>query len=231
MKLLIVEDEEKLAKLLVRGLREEGHQVDHCSSGSDAREQARVLGYDVVVLDWMLPDTDGLEILRAWRRDGLRTPVLMLTARGQTAERIAGLRAGADDYLAKPFDFDELLARIEALHRRSQGAGESWRVGEVNLDAKRRMFTSPSGEVPLSAREFALAAELFAHAGDVVTRARLVSAVWGHSFEGDPNILDVYVGYLRVKLLKVANAGHSSTAIRAVRGVGFRVSLESDPSE
>ncbi|WP_053235633.1 response regulator transcription factor [Sandaracinus amylolyticus] len=225
MKLLLVEDEEKLATHLVRGLREEGHQVDRCSRVHDAREQARTIEYDVVLLDWMLPDGDGVELLREWRRAGLRTPVLLLTARGTVPERVTGLRAGADDYLPKPFDFDELLARIEALHRRAEGAIDLRRVGDVALDGRRRAIRFGASEVALTAREHALAAELFSHAGEVITRAHLLRSVWGSGFEGDPNVLDVYVGYLRQKLARAS----APLEIRSVRGVGFRLVSREEP--
>ena len=221
MRLLVVEDEEKLARTLLRGLREEGHVVDLAATVEDAASQLRALDYDVVVLDWMLPDGDGVALLRRWRRDGVRTPVLMLTARGRTEERVLGLRAGADDYLPKPFDFDELLARIDALHRRSVGTLDSYRAHGVALDARRRVLSAGEQEVPLTAREFALAQELFSRPGEVLTRAHLLDAVWGRAFEGDPNILDVYVGYLRGKLAKLGDP--PPIALRAVRGSGFRL--------
>ena len=120
MRILLVEDEEKLARFLLRGLREEGHQVDHATHGKDARARIESLGYDVVVLDWMLPDDDGVAILDQMRREGVRTPVLMLTARGTTPEKVLGLRAGADDYLTKPFDFKKLLTRLNTLHHQNK---------------------------------------------------------------------------------------------------------------
>jgi DNA-binding response OmpR family regulator len=174
----------------------------------------------------MLPDGDGIEVLRALRREGIRTPVLVLTARSSTAEKVTGLRAGADDYLAKPFAFEELLARLEALHRRSEGTLVVRTVGDVTLDGKRRALRAPGAEVELTGREYALAAELFEHAGEVRTRAQLLLDVWGNGFEGDPNILDVYVGYLRQKLARLEGPGRRVPAVRAVRGVGFRLRLE-----
>jgi two-component system OmpR family response regulator len=229
MRILLVEDEEKLARFLVRGLREEGHQLDHCTHGKDARTRIEALGYDVIVLDWMLPDDDGLAIVEHMRREGVRTPVLMLTARGETSEKVIGLRSGADDYLTKPFEFEELLARLEALHRRSEGAASEHALGDATLDARRRCLRHGNVEVPLTAREHALLSELFAHAGEVRARAQLLSEVWGHAFEGDPNILDVYVGYARAKLAKLAEAAGPKArvpTIKAVRGVGFRLALD-----
>jgi two-component system OmpR family response regulator len=220
MKILLVEDEERLSRALVRGLSEEGHTVDLCAYGNDALSQGAALGYDVVILDWMLPDLDGVSVLRAWRAAGLRTPVLMLTARGTVPERVQGLRAGADDYLTKPFDFEELLARIEALHRRADGSNAALTAGDVTLDPRRRALRRGEREVSLTAREFALATELFAHAGDVLTRSELLDRVWGARFDGEPNVVDVYVGYLRRKL---ADLDAQGLTVRAVRGVGYRL--------
>jgi two-component system OmpR family response regulator len=220
MKILLVEDEERLSRALVRGLSEEGHTVDLCDHGNDALSQGAALSYDVVILDWMLPDLDGVSVLRAWRAAGLRTPVLMLTARGTVPERVQGLRAGADDYLTKPFDFEELLARIEALHRRAEGSNAALAVGDVTLDPRRRALRRGEREVSLTAREFALASELFAHAGDVLTRSALLDRVWGARFDGEPNVVDVYVGYLRRKL---ADLDAQGVTVRTVRGVGYRL--------
>ena len=159
MRLLIVEDEPKMARMLQRGLSEEGHQVDVCSSGKDAEAQARAVAYDVIVLDWGLPDADGVSVLRSLRDSGFTTPALMLTARGTIGERVTGLRAGADDYLVKPFDFEELLARLEALQRRSSGQAVTRRFQTAQLDTRRRALCGPSGETVLTAREFALASD------------------------------------------------------------------------
>ncbi len=219
MRLLLVEDEEKLARMLARGLSEEGHQVDACASGREALRQALAVPYDAVVLDWSLPDLDGVSVLREWRERGLRTPVLMLTARGTTGEKVTGLRAGADDYLTKPFDFEELLARLEALRRRG-GAELAEAIGPVTLDARRRVLRLGDREEPLTAREFALARELSAHRGEVLTRTRLLESVWGSALEANANVVDVYVGYLRQKLERLGAAGVS---ILAVRGVGFKL--------
>jgi len=220
MRLLIVEDEPKMARMLQRGLAEEGHQVDVCHNGSDAEAQARAVAYDVIVLDWNLPDTDGVTVLRGLRDAGFTTPVLMLTARGTIGERVTGLRAGADDYLVKPFDFEELLARLEALQRRSGGQATSQRFHSAHLDARRRTLVGPSGQSVLTAREFALASELFARPGDVLTRNHLLNSAWGSDFERTYNVVDVYVGYLRSKLLEV---GARDVAIVAVRGMGYRL--------
>jgi DNA-binding response OmpR family regulator len=219
MKLLLVEDEARVARTLARGLGEEGHQVDVCATGQSALEQGQAIDYDVVLLDWSLPDLDGVSVLRAWRETGLRTPVLLLTARGSTGEKVTGLRAGADDYLVKPFAFDELLARLEALHRRN-GAEEPALLGLARLDPRRRALVRGGLAEPLTPREYALLAELSSRRGDVLSRSRLLDAVWGSDFQGNQNVVDVYVGYLRAKLERIGAAG---VELQAVRGVGYRL--------
>lgn len=222
MRLLVVEDELRLARTLARGFVEEGHQVDVCRTAEEAEVQITALRYDVVILDWMLPDQDGLSLLRAWRARGETVPVLMLTARGAVPERIAGLRAGADDFLPKPFDFEELVARVEALRRRSGDTLEDRSLGDVSLDMRGRALVRDSRRADLTPREHALAEDLFAHAGEVRTRTELLAAVWGPSFSGEPNVVDVYIGYLRRKL---ADIGATDVVIRTVRRVGFRLEV------
>jgi len=220
VRLLLVEDDDRLVQLLHRGLTEEGHVVDACTRSQDALAQGQSVAYDVILLDWMLPDGDGLSLLRAWRERGVDTPILMLTARGAVAERVLGLRTGADDYLVKPFDFSELLARIEALTRRREGEASRARAGPVSLDKRRRALVRDDREVALTPREYTLCELLFRRSGETLTRSELLAAVWGPSFDGEPNVLDVYVGYLRAKL---AQLGEGAPTIRAQRGVGYRL--------
>jgi len=220
VKIFVVEDEPKMAKLLERGLREEGHTVDLASNGRDALQQGLLVVYDVIVLDWSLPEMDGLSVLRSWRERGLKTPVLLLTARGTVGERVTGLRAGADDYLVKPFDFEEMVARLEALHRRGAGHDVSKKIGPLVLDSRRRALTNGSAEQSLTAREFALFSELAGHQGEALTRSELLGTVWGTGFDGEPNVVDVYVGYLRSKLRALSG---EEVTIQAVRGVGYRL--------
>jgi len=195
--------------------------VDACERGADAIEQGQKLDYDVAILDWMLPDVDGLTVLRTWRARGCTMPVLMLTARSSVPERVAGLRAGADDYLGKPFDFEELLARLEALHRRAGTTG-ALRAGDIELDAQRRVLAREGVEVALTAREFALMRLLLERVGDVCTRTELLSGVWGSAFDGEANVVDVYIGYLRKKLTEIHAA---QLSIATVRGIGFRLEI------
>jgi DNA-binding response OmpR family regulator len=221
MRLLVVEDEPKMARMLQRGLAEEGHQVDVCASGEAALQQALDVPYDVVVLDWGLPDMDGVSVLREWRTRGLGAAVLLLTARGSTGEKVTGLRAGADDYLVKPFDFEELLARLEVLYRRAAPVEQAAQpLGDLTLDLRRRVLRRDTTEVTLTGREFALLTELQALGGDSATRSRLLLKVWGGDFEGTGNVVDVYVGYLRAKLERL---GTTRVKVEAVRGVGYRL--------
>ncbi len=204
---------------LSRGLAEEGHQVDVCATGGEARTQALDIAYDVILLDWSLPDMDGVTVLRDWRSRGLRTPVLFLTARGTTGEKVTGLRSGADDYLVKPFELQELVARIEALSRRG-GADQGATIGPIALDPRRRALVRGEKAEPLTPREYALLSELTAHRGEVLPRSRLLDVVWGSGFLRNPNVVDVYVGYVRAKIERLAPEG---VRIEAVRGVGYRL--------
>ncbi|MCY1042251.1 response regulator transcription factor [Corallococcus sp. bb12-1] len=220
MRLLLVEDEAKMVALLQRGLEEEGHTVEVCTRGSEALALGAPEDYEVIVLDWSLPDMDGMTLLRGWRDASVRTPVLMLTARGTTADKVMGLRSGADDYLVKPFDFEELLARLEVLRRRSEVKDGVVRLGDLVLEPGRRVLRVGSREESLTAREFALFSALARHPGEPQVRARLMEQTWGPDFDGSANVLDVYVGYLRTKLERLA-AAH--VTLRSVRGVGYKL--------
>jgi DNA-binding response OmpR family regulator len=222
MKLLVIEDELRMRQLLRRGLMEDGHLVDDCASAALAEERLQVTDYDVILLDWGLPDADGVELLKAWRRRGVTAPVLMLTARGSSGEKVLGLRSGADDFLVKPFDFEELTARLEALHRRAAGVTTgAATLGDVQFQRARRCLIGPSrSEVELTSREFQLLAAFLERLGDVRTRSELLTAVWGSNFDGDPNVVDVYVGYLRGKL---EATGSRQVSLMTVRGSGYRL--------
>jgi two-component system OmpR family response regulator len=218
MRLLIADDDVKLLAALARGLRGEGYAVDAAATGDAALLQARVYDYDAVILDIMLPGPDGVEVCRALRDEGRWSPVIMLTARDGVEDRIRGLDAGADDYLVKPFDFGELVARVRALLRR--GAPERPAVlcvGDLEVDPATRSVTRGERAVVLTAREFGVLEFLARRAGDVVTRTELLEHVWDQNYEGSTNIVDVYVGYLRRKL----EEPFGRPLIRTVRGTGY----------
>jgi two-component system, OmpR family, response regulator len=223
MSLLLVEDDHKLAAALEHGLRLEGYAVDVAHTGEKALAQADAAEYDAVVLDLMLPGLDGFAVCEALRRDQPRLPVLILTARAEVADRIRGLDAGADDYLVKPFDFGELLARLRALIRRVGPERLPVReVGELRFDPATRTVIRAGREVELTAREFEVLALLARHDGEVVSRKRMLEEIWDGDDDGSPNVVDVYVGYLRKKL----DDPSGPSLIRTVRGVGFVLESE-----
>jgi two-component system, OmpR family, response regulator len=218
MRLLIADDDVKLLTALARGLRGEGYAVDVAATGDAALLQARVYDYDAVILDVMMPAPDGVSVCKALRDGGRWSPVLMLTARDAVTDRVAGLDAGADDYLVKPFDFGELVARVRALLRR--GAPERpavLTVGDLEVDPATRSVTRADRAVTLTAREFAVLEFLARRPGQVVSRTELLDHVWDQNYEGSTNIVDVYVGYLRRKL----EEPFGRPLIRTVRGAGY----------
>jgi two-component system, OmpR family, response regulator len=218
MQVLVVEDEPKMGELIRRVLVSEHYVVDLATDGVTALGLATATEYDVLVLDRMLPDIDGLELLRLLRAKGVATPALMLTALGTVDHRVAGLDAGADDYLAKPFAFAELLARLRALARRRTGPAEERLVaGAIELDELRHVVRVGERSVELSAREFALLGYLIRHAGQVVSRRQILDGVWGAEPDVYSNVVDLYVHYLRRKLGELGQAD----ALRTVRGVGY----------
>jgi two-component system, OmpR family, response regulator len=217
MKVLVVEDNKKLARFLQRALQEEGYIVDTVEEGSEAIERSSNIEYDLVILDWMLPGTDGLAVCRALRGRGSTVPILMLTARAEVAERILGLDAGADDYLPKPFDLGELLARVRALGRRGSGTEGVVRVGPLVLDRLERHATLNGQLVELTPREFALLTYLARESGRVVPRSELLRKVWETTYDPGSNVVDAHIKKLREKL------GDHSTLIETVRGVGYRM--------
>jgi two-component system, OmpR family, response regulator len=224
VRLLLVEDDAKLARAVVRGLRHEGYAVDVVGDGDAALTQAAVWEYDGIVLDVMLPNRDGFDVCRTLRERDCWAPILMLTARGQVGDRIRGLDVGADDYLAKPFDFGELLARLRALVRRAPAQRPARvQVGDLVVDPSTHEVARAGVAVALTAREFAVLEYLARHAGEAVTRATLLDHVWDENFEGSTNVVDVYVGYLRKKL----EQPFDRSLIRTIRGVGY--ALEAEP--
>jgi two-component system OmpR family response regulator len=220
MRFLVVEDDDKLARAMLRGLRHEGYAVDRAADGAAALTHAAVYDYDAVILDLMLPGRDGFEVCRTLRERGCWAPVLMLTARRGVDDRIRGLDAGADDYLAKPFDFGELLARLRALLRRAPAERPAQlSAGDLVVDPATREVRRADVPVQLTAREFAVLEYLLRRAGEVVTRTDLLEHVWDENYLGSTNVVDVYVGYLRKKL----EQPFGSALIHTVRGVGFRL--------
>jgi two-component system, OmpR family, response regulator len=215
MKVLVVEDNRKLADFLLRALGEEGYLVELVEDGGLARDQICAGDHDLVILDWMLPTVDGLTVCRGAREAGSRVPILMLTARGEVPERIAGLDAGADDYLAKPFDLGELLARVRALVRR--GAGERvLAVGPVRVDRHEHNASIDGKKLELTPRELALLTYLLARAGKVASRSELLAKVWDTGFDPGSNTVEVHVKNLRAKL------GPHAAELETVRGLGYR---------
>lgn len=221
---LVVDDDPAIREALERGLRLEGFTVRVASGGADALEQVDQRRPDLVVLDVTMPDVDGIAVVRKLRADGVDVPVCILSARSEIDERVAGLQAGADDYLIKPFALPELVARLHALLRRSpSGASVPMEVGELRIDPLRHRADISGRELDLTRREFELLEILARHAGIVLTRAQLLQLVWGYDFEVDGNVVDVFVGYLRRKL----EAGGEKRLLHTVRGVGFVLRPES----
>jgi two-component system, OmpR family, response regulator len=220
MRVLIVEDDIKMAALLRRGLSDNAYAVDVANSGESAIPMAAAFSYDAILLDVMLPGIDGFEVCRRLRRDGIWVPVLMLTARDSVDDRVAGLDTGADDYLAKPFSFAELLARLRALIRRGPGERPPvMEVGSLRLDpASRRVWRGPT-EVNLTAKEFAILEFLMRNPGVVVSRLELLEHAWDYAYDNRSNIVDVYVRYLREKI----DRPFGVESIETVRGSGYRL--------
>lgn len=220
MRILIAEDDPKLAELLCRGLREEGFVVDLAETAEDAEWMACETLYDVVLLDVMLPDGTGIEVCNRMRAAERWAPVIMVTARDAVADRIRGLDAGADDYLTKPFSFDELLARIRAVLRRGRNARPTvLSVGEITLDPGTCRVTVCGADITLTSLEYKLLEYMMAHAGDVMSRSRLRDHVWDQAYDGDSNVVDVYIRYLRKKIDRPFGRAH----IETVRGFGYRL--------
>jgi DNA-binding response OmpR family regulator len=219
MKVLLVEDDRKLQRFLMRALEEEGYVVDACRTGDDAIQQATAIAYELIVLDWMLPEKDGLSVCRELRRLGSRTPIVMLTARGEVGERVTALDAGADDYVTKPFHLDELLARIRALLRRGSSLPEVVRVGPISLDFRAHVAHVDGTKLDLTAREFSLLAMLARNAGRVVTRSEILSHVWQLTRDPGSNVIEVNIRNLRDKL------GAAADRLETVRGQGYRLTL------
>jgi heavy metal response regulator len=223
MKILIAEDEKKVAHFVKKGLQEEGYAVDVASNGEDGLTLATETPYDLIILDIYMPKLDGLTVLRRLREERVRTPVLLLTVRAAIEDKVLGLDSGADDYLTKPFVFQELLARVRALLRRQIEIGTNvLKVGDLSLDPVRRAVIRGTQRIELSLKEFSLLEYFMRNPGRVLTRTMIIEHVWNYDFDSETNVVDVYVNYLRKKI----DAGHEPKLIHTVRGVGYVMKAE-----
>ncbi|MGB9834921.1 MAG: response regulator transcription factor [bacterium] len=226
MRILIVEDEHKISTYLKRGLEEQGYAVDAAFTGSEALDWVQAAPYDLIILDIMLPEIDGITLCRELRARGMRMPILMLTARDAVEDRVTGLDAGADDYLIKPFAFNELLARVRALLRRNQDAPKvnTLQVGDLVLDTLARRVSRGGKRIDLTPKEYAILELLMREQGRVLTRTQIAEHVWNYEVYNQSNIVDVYIRNLRRKI----DDGYELKLIRTVRGVGYQISAEKD---
>jgi DNA-binding response OmpR family regulator len=221
----VVEDEKQVASFIKKGLQEEAHAVDVATNGPDGEFLAQTSSYDLIVLDLMLPGKDGVEVCKTLRARKVRTPILMLTARDSLEAKVEGLDSGADDYLTKPFAFEEFLARVRALLRRdSTGDSASLRVGELALDRNTRKAQRGTREIVLTSREYSLLEFFMRRSGKVLSRAVIAEHVWGLDFDPQSNVIDVTVSHLRIKV----DRGASFAMIRTVRGAGYMLCEEDD---
>ena len=221
MRILLIEDDEEASRYLLKALRESGHAADAAHDGEDGLAMARDGPFDVIIVDRMLPSRDGLSIVRTLRAEGVRTPVLFLSALGEVDDRVKGLKAGGDDYLTKPYATTELLARIEALARRAepQEAQSRYVVGDLALDRLTRKVTRGKEVIALQPREFRLLEYLMRNAGQIVTRTMLLEQVWDYHFDPQTNVIDVHISRLRSKIDK----GFDKPLLHTVRGAGYMI--------
>jgi two-component system OmpR family response regulator len=220
MRLLIIEDDRDAADYLVKAFREVGHVAEHAADGEEGLALASDGGYDVLIVDRMLPRRDGLSVIGVLRDKGVGTPALILSALGQVDDRVKGLRAGGDDYLVKPYSFAELLARVEVLARRRGGREETvYRVADLALDRLSHRVTRGDDEILLQPREFRLLEYLMKHAGQVVTRTMLLENVWDYHFDPQTNVIDVHISRLRSKIDK----GFTPPLLHTIRGAGYMI--------
>ena len=223
MRILVVEDERKVASFIRKGLEEEGYAVDVAADGEEGLVLALTRVHDLIILDIRLPKMDGLRVLQALRHDSVTAPVLLLTVRATIEDKVLGLDAGADDYLTKPFAFQELVARVRALlRRRSEGEPTVLRVGDLRLDPARRTVTRGDEKIDLTPREFALLDYFMRNPGRVLTRTMIAEHVWDYSFDTSTNVIDVYINYVRKKV----DAGREPKLLHTIRGVGYVLKAE-----
>lgn len=220
MRILIAEDDKKVAHFLEKGLKEERFAVDVCYDGEEALFLAEINPYDIIILDIMLPKKNGFAVCRELRGKDVVTPIIMLTARSQVEDRVRGLQEGADDYLSKPFAFEELLARIQALLRRShEYKSKTLKIGELELDPVSRKVTRAGKNILLTGKEYALLEYLMRNRGRIVTQTMIIEHVWDMNYEGMSNIVNVYINHLREKIDK----DFPSPYIQTIRGVGYKI--------
>lgn len=218
MRILVVEDQKDLNEIIVRKLINEHYSVDACFTGDDALDFIRCAEYDAVILDIMLPGITGIGVLKEMRASGNNTPVLLLTALGTVEDRVAGLDAGADDYLVKPFDFDELMARIRAIIRRGgERASSVMTSGDLTLDSAARTVQRDGRDISLTAKEFDILEYMMQNEGRVLSRDKLANHIWNYDYDGGSNVIDVYVHHLRKKV----DEGHEQKKIVTVKGAGY----------
>ncbi len=223
MRILVVEDEKKVASFIKKGLEEEGYAVDVAADGEEGLATALTRVHDLIILDIRLPKLDGLRVLRMLRQDDVTTPVLLLTVRATIEDKVLGLDAGADDYLTKPFAFQELVARVRALlRRRAEAEPTILQLGDLTLDPARRTVSRGGEKLDLTPREFALLDYFMRNPGRVLTRTMIAEHVWDYSFDTSTNVIDVYVNYLRKKI----DAGRVPKLLHTVRGVGYVLRAE-----
>lgn len=220
MRILVVEDQKDLNEIIVRKLTNEHYSVDTCFDGDDALDFIRCAEYDVIIMDIMLPGTTGIGVLKEMRSAGKKTPVLLLTALGTVEDRVAGLDAGADDYLVKPFDFDELMARIRAIIRRGGDRADNvMTLGDLTIDPESRTVTRAGSEISLTAKEFDILEYLMQNKGKVLSRDKLSNHIWNYDYDGGSNVIDVYMYHLRKKI----DAGFDEKRIVTVKGAGYMI--------
>jgi DNA-binding response OmpR family regulator len=220
MRILLVEDEAKVARFIQEGLKTEGYQVEIAADGTSGERKARTGDFDLILLDILLPKKNGFEVLQSLRREGIRTPVLMLTARSATEDIVQGLDHGADDYLTKPFAFNELLARVRSLLRRDRRSQTVLKVGDLQLNTLTRKATRTGRSVELTAREYALLEFLMRNPRKLLTRQQLAKEIWGFDFDPGTNIIDVYINHLRKKI----DQSIEKRLLHTVRGKGYYIS-------